>query len=81
MDALHRPEPVFCDVASLSFGYYTPSQARALSVKRVTATEILDIMDNAVPDGLYDPALGPTDPKGARADAGGGQRSRRLGRR
>jgi DNA-directed RNA polymerase I subunit RPA1 len=40
-------------------------QARKLSVKRVTATEILDRQGNAVPDGLYDPAMGPTDPKGA----------------
>ena len=41
------------------------AQARKLSVKRVTATEILDRQGNAVPDGLYDPAMGPTDPKGA----------------
>ena len=31
----------------------------------MTATEILDRQGNAVPDGLYDPAMGPTDPKGA----------------
>jgi hypothetical protein len=34
-------------------------------VKRITATEMLDKLDNAVPEGLYDPAMGPTDPKGA----------------
>jgi hypothetical protein len=39
-------------------------QALRVSVKRVTATEMLDKLDNAVPDGLYDPSMGPTDPKG-----------------
>jgi hypothetical protein len=46
------------------------AQARKLSVKRITATEILDRLDNAVPDGLYDPAMGPTDPKGERMRSG-----------
>lgn len=65
MEQLRRPEPVSVSVDSTSFGFFTAAQARSLSVKRVTATEILDRLDNAVPDGLYDPAMGPTDPKGA----------------
>ena len=63
-EQLRRPEPVSREVSALSFGFFTADEARRLSVKRITATEVLDRLDNAVPDGLYDPALGPTDPKG-----------------
>jgi DNA-directed RNA polymerase beta' subunit len=63
-DQLRRPEAVSREVTALSFGFFTASEARRVSVKRITATEVLDRLDNAVPDGLYDPALGPTDPKG-----------------
>ena len=66
MDAMRRPEAVSRTVVSASFGFFTAEEARKLSVKRVTATEILDRQGNAVPDGLYDAALGPTDPKGER---------------
>ena len=67
MEQLRRPEPVSREVSALAFGFYTAVEARRLSVKRITATEVLDKLDNAVPDGLYDPALGPTDPKGAQS--------------
>lgn len=63
-EQLRRPEPVSREVSSLAFGFFTATEARRLSVKRITATEVLDRLDNAVPDGLYDPAMGPTDPKG-----------------
>ena len=68
-DQLRRPEAVSREVTALSFGFFTVAEARRVSVKRITATEVLDRLDNAVPDGLYDPAMGPTDPKGDRNSA------------
>lgn len=36
-----------------------PAQVRKLSVKRVTSPITFDNMGHPVPDGLYDPAMGP----------------------
>lgn len=37
-----------------------PQQVRKLSVKRITSPITFDNMGHPVPDGLYDPAMGPT---------------------
>lgn len=36
-------------------------QVRRLSVKRIVTPIIFDNLKNPIPDGLYDPALGPMD--------------------
>ena len=46
-------------VRSISFGVLTAEEIRKLSVKRITKSELLDVNDRPVTDGLYDPALGP----------------------
>jgi hypothetical protein len=38
-----------------------PLQVRKLSVKRVTSPLTYDSFNNIIPDGLYDPAMGPVD--------------------
>ncbi|XP_028815371.1 DNA-directed RNA polymerase I subunit RPA1 isoform X2 [Denticeps clupeoides] len=49
----------------VSFGLYSSSEIRRLSVKAITNPQILDSVGNAAPSGLYDLALGPTDHKEA----------------
>ena len=51
------------EIASASFSFYDADEVRKISVKRITNPVLFDGLGNAVPDGLYDPALGPTDPK------------------
>ena len=41
------------------FGFYKPDEVRRISVKKITKSEIIDLKGSAVPDGVYDPALGP----------------------
>lgn len=52
-------------IDSVRFSFYTPEEVRRLSVKKITKADLLDAKHSPVPDGLYDPALGPlndTDP-------------------
>lgn len=51
------------EIASASFSFYDADEVRKISVKRITNPTLFDGLNNAVPDGLYDPALGPTDAK------------------
>ena len=51
------------EIASASFSFYDADEVRRISVKRITNPVLFDGLNNAVPDGLYDPALGPTDAK------------------
>ncbi|ONK70128.1 uncharacterized protein A4U43_C05F30550 [Asparagus officinalis] len=46
-------------VKSVKFSFYSPEDVRNLSVKRITSPELLDAKGLQVPDGFYDPALGP----------------------
>lgn len=48
-------------VASAAFSFYSADELRALSVKRITNSLAFDQLKQPVPNGLYDPALGPTD--------------------
>lgn len=51
------------EIASASFSFYDAEDVRKISVKRITNPVLFDGLNNAVADGLYDPALGPTDSK------------------
>ena len=54
-------EVVSRNVAATSFGFYSESEVRALSVKRIHVPATFDNMRNPVDGGRYDPALGPID--------------------
>ncbi|KAJ4969995.1 hypothetical protein NE237_003094 [Protea cynaroides] len=48
-------------VEAVHFSFYTDEEVQNLSVKKITNPILLDIVERPVPDGLYDPALGPLD--------------------
>ena len=58
-----QPSVLCKEIESASFSFYDAEEVRRISVKRVTNPVLFDGLNNAVPDGLYDPALGPTDAK------------------
>ena len=49
---------------SITFGVYTDDEVRQRSVTEITSSVAFDALNNALPRGLYDPFLGPTDSKG-----------------
>jgi DNA-directed RNA polymerase I subunit RPA1 len=49
-------------VEEVRFGFFTDAEIRAISVKQITSPVTFDALNNALPGGLYDPALGPTQP-------------------
>ncbi|KAG1672823.1 hypothetical protein FOA52_004627 [Chlamydomonas sp. UWO 241] len=51
-------------IVGVRFGFYTDEEVRKLSVKRIVSPLIFDNLKNPVLEGLYDPALGPIDPRG-----------------
>ncbi|KAL0915444.1 hypothetical protein M5K25_015862 [Dendrobium thyrsiflorum] len=46
-------------VESIDFSFYSADEVRKISFKAITKAELLDTKESPVPDGLYDPALGP----------------------
>eukprot|EP00897_Mesotaenium_endlicherianum_P000548 jgi/Mesen1/10494/ME000083S09995 len=60
-----RPEAVSKAIDAVGFGFYSPAEVHAISVKRLTNPQLFDNLRNPMPDGLYDPALGPIDPHGS----------------
>lgn len=48
-------------VASLSFSFLSTQEVRRISVKRIVNPVLLDDLNRPNLDGLYDPALGPSD--------------------
>ncbi|CAM9118714.1 unnamed protein product [Sphacelaria rigidula] len=48
-------------VQEIGFGFFTDEDIRRLSVKRITSPVTFDTLNNPLPGGLYDPALGPVD--------------------
>lgn len=46
-------------VDSVRFSFYTAEEIRKISVKKITKPDLLDSKSAPIPDGLYDPALGP----------------------
>ncbi|KIZ00255.1 DNA-directed RNA polymerase I subunit A1 [Monoraphidium neglectum] len=61
MSAAPRKEVTTREVVAVRFGMLTDDEVRKLSVKRLTSPITYDSLMNVVPDGLYDPALGPVD--------------------
>ncbi|EFN55686.1 hypothetical protein CHLNCDRAFT_133943 [Chlorella variabilis] len=61
--SLHSKEITTAQVAAVTFGFFNDEEVRKISVKQVEAPMIFDNMRTAVKGGLYDPALGPMDPK------------------
>ncbi|KAL6046323.1 DNA-directed RNA polymerase subunit [Balamuthia mandrillaris] len=53
------------EIVSTAFGFYTADEIRRLSVKKITEPVSLDVLGNAVENGLYDPVLGPLDKFGS----------------
>ncbi|XP_009394527.2 DNA-directed RNA polymerase I subunit 1-like [Musa acuminata AAA Group] len=46
-------------VKYVHFNFYTSEEIRKISVKKITKPDLLDAKNSPIPDGLYDPALGP----------------------
>jgi DNA-directed RNA polymerase I subunit RPA1 len=53
--------PIRHEVDGLSFSFYSDEEVRRLSVKEITSSVVFDAFNNAVPGGLYDASLGPTE--------------------
>ena len=49
------------EVVGTSFGFYTDDELKALSVCRITSPVVYDALGTALPGGLSDARLGPTD--------------------
>ena len=49
------------EIKSVSFSFYDQTEARKISVKRITQPVLFDQLNNPVQDGLYDPRLGPIE--------------------
>ncbi|KAI5064715.1 hypothetical protein GOP47_0019410 [Adiantum capillus-veneris] len=60
----NRAQVVSKVIERVGFSFYNTAEARAISVKQITSPILLDNMENPVPGGLYDPALGPLDQTG-----------------
>ena len=45
----------------VAFGLFSLEEVHAISVKRITNPIVFDALNKPLPDGLYDPALGPVD--------------------
>ncbi|KXZ53087.1 hypothetical protein GPECTOR_8g79 [Gonium pectorale] len=61
MAATPAKEVTTKQVVAVRFGFYTEDEVRKLSVVKVTSPIIFDNMKVPVPDGLYDPRMGPVD--------------------
>ncbi|CAM9299534.1 unnamed protein product, partial [Choristocarpus tenellus] len=48
-------------VHEIEFGFFSDEDIRGLSVKQITSPVTFDSLNNPLPGGLYDPALGPTE--------------------
>jgi DNA-directed RNA polymerase I subunit RPA1 len=55
---------MYSQVYGIKFGLYTPEELKRISVKPITMDFVLDSNQIPIPDGLYDPSLGPFDQKG-----------------
>ena len=64
-----------CELSSVSFGMYSPEEVRAISVTEVDSPIMFDNLNNPLPGGLYDPAMGPIDQMGRCVTCGNPQRT------
>lgn len=46
-------------ITRVGFGFMSEEEIRSLSVKEITSPHVFDNLDLPVPNGLYDPSLGP----------------------
>lgn len=51
-------QPISSDIDSVEFTFLSPKEVRAISVKRIENESTFDGLQNPVPGGLYDTALG-----------------------
>lgn len=51
-------QPVSSAIGSVDFGFLSPAEIKALSVKRIENPQTFDTLLHPVPGGLYDQALG-----------------------
>ena len=49
-------------VQEMRFGFLSDADIRAVSVKQISSPATFDALNHPLPGGLYDPALGPTNP-------------------
>ena len=54
-------QPVSAAIGSVDFAFLTADEVKRLSVKRIQNPTTFDTLQNPVPGGLYDPALGAFD--------------------
>lgn len=54
-------EIVHKQIDSVGFGFYHPDEIKKLSVKKISVPFVFDNLNRPVPNGLYDPAMGPMD--------------------
>lgn len=51
-------KPVSSSISAVEFGFLTEDEIKSLSVKRIVNPTTFDLLDNVIPGGLYDFALG-----------------------
>jgi DNA-directed RNA polymerase I subunit RPA1 len=51
-------QPIASAIGSVDFGFLSPDEIKALSVKKIENPQTFDTLLHPVPGGLYDPALG-----------------------
>ncbi len=51
-------QPVPSAIGSVDFGFLSPTEIKAISVKQIQNQQTFDSLTHPVPGGLYDPALG-----------------------
>ncbi|KAK9909518.1 hypothetical protein WJX75_003467 [Coccomyxa subellipsoidea] len=64
MSAIPSREVTTAQISAISFGFYSDEEIRKLSVKQIVSPIVFDNLRNAVPGGLYDPAMGPLEQQG-----------------
>jgi DNA-directed RNA polymerase I subunit RPA1 len=55
---MNTSQPVSSAISGVDFGFLSPNDVRALSVKRITNATTFDSLLHPVPGGLHDAALG-----------------------
>lgn len=67
-----RSEVVSRPIEGVCFSFYNAEEVRAISVKHITSSILLDTLSRPVPGGLYDLALGPLEQSGSCITCGEG---------
>jgi hypothetical protein len=56
--AMNISQPVSSAIGSVDFGFLSPKEIEAISVRQIENPTTFDSFLNPIPRGLYDPALG-----------------------